>query len=59
MDVYRHPSAMEPLMPSAQAGRLSELTCDILREAGRLTGQVHSPHVLRAAADLVREMNCY
>lgn len=59
MDVYRHPSAMEPLLPSAGAGRLSELTCDILRESGRLTGQVHSPHVLRAAADLVREMNCY
>lgn len=59
MDVYRHPSAMEPLLPSAEAGRLSELTCDILRESGRLTGQVHSPHVLRAAADLVREMNCY
>lgn len=59
MDVYRHPSAMEPLMPSAEAGRLSELTCDILRESGRLTGQVHSPHVLSAAADLVRQMNCY
>jgi len=59
MDVYRHPSTMEPLLPAARLGRLSELTCDILRESGRLTGQVHAPLVLRASADLVREMNCY
>jgi Fic family protein len=59
MDVYRHPSAMEPLLPKAQGGRLSELTCEILKASGRLTGQVHSPLVLKRVADLVREMNCY
>ena len=59
MEVYRQPSAMEPLLPNGQSGRLSELTCDILKAAGRLTGQVHSPLVLKRVADLVREMNCY
>lgn len=59
MDAFRHPSAMEPLLPKAQGARLSELTCDILKAAGCLTGRVHSPHVLQRVADLVREMNCY
>lgn len=59
MEVYRQPSAMEPLLPKGQSGRLSELTCEILKASGRLTGQVHSPLVLKRVADLVREMNCY
>lgn len=50
---------MEPLLPKGKSGRLSELTCEILKAAGRLTGQVHSPLVLKRVADLVREMNCY
>ena len=59
MDVYRHTSAMEPLLPKARCPRLSELTCDILKASGNLTGQVHSPVLLARVADLVREMNCY
>jgi Fic family protein len=59
MDVYKQPGAMEPLLPKAQSARLSQLTCEVLKAAGRLTGQVHSPVVLRRVADLVREMNCY
>jgi Fic family protein len=59
MDVYRQPSAMEPLLPKGQSVRLSELTCEILKASGRLTGQVHSPLVLQRVAELVREMNCY
>ena len=59
MDVYRQISAMEPLLPTGQSVRLSELTCEILKASGRLTGQVHSPLVLKRVADLVREMNCY
>lgn len=59
MEVYRQPSAMEPLLPKAQSDRLSELICEILKASGRLTGQVHSPLVLQRVADLVREMNCY
>lgn len=59
MEVDRQPSAMEPLLPKARSARLSELTCDILKASGRLSGQVHSPHVLKRVADLVREMNCY
>ena len=59
MEVYRHPSAMEPLLPKERSSRLSELTCEILKASGRLTGQIHSPCVLKRVADLVREMNCY
>ncbi len=59
MEAYRHPAAMEPLLPKERSARLSELTCEILKASGRLTGQVHSPHVLKRVADLVREMNCY
>jgi Fic family protein len=59
MEVYRQPSAMEPLLPKGQSVRLSELTCEILKASGRLTGQVHSPLVLQRVADLVREMNSY
>jgi Fic family protein len=50
---------MEPLLPKERVARLSGLTCEILQAAGRLTGQVHSPHVLERMADLIREMNCY
>ena len=50
---------MEPLLPKGQSIRLSELTCEILKASGRLTGQVHSAFVLKRVADLVREMNCY
>jgi len=59
METYRHPGAMEPLLPMEQGSRLSGLTCEILKASGRLTGQVHSPLVLQRVADLVREMNCY
>ncbi len=58
MEVYRQPSAMEPLLPQGQSVRLSELNCEILKTAGRLSGQVHSPVVLQRLADLVREMDC-
>jgi Fic family protein len=50
---------MEPLLPKERSARLSELTCEILKASGRLTGQVHSPCVLERVAGLVREMNCY
>jgi Fic family protein len=50
---------MEPLLPKERSGRLSELTCEILKASGHLSGQVHSPLVLKQVADLVREMNCY
>jgi Fic family protein len=59
MEAYRQPEAMEPLLPTARSGQLSELTSDILKAAGQLTGQVHSPLVHERVADLVREMNCY
>ena len=54
-----HLRSMEPLLPKAREARLSELTCEVLKAAGRLTGQVHSRVVLDRLADLIREMNCY
>ncbi len=48
-----------PTNSAAERGRLAELTCDILTDSGRLTGPIHSPHVVKAVADLVREMNSY
>jgi Fic family protein len=59
MEAYKQVSAMEPLLPTGQGRRLSELTSEILKASGRLTGQVHSPLVIQRVADLVREMNCY
>ncbi|HSU56663.1 MAG TPA: Fic family protein [Candidatus Dormibacteraeota bacterium] len=50
---------MEPLLPKEQGARLADLTCQVLKAAGALLGQVHSPLVLKRAAELVREMNCY
>ena len=59
MDIYRHPQSMEPLLPTAKAARLDELTVEIHRAAGQLTGQVHSPVAITQIGDLVRAMNCY
>lgn len=59
MELYRRPDSMEPLLPKAQAARLAELTCEVLKASGRLIGQVHSPLVLQQMVDLVRRMNCY
>ena len=50
---------MEPLLPKAREARLSELTCEVWKAAGRLTGQVPSRVVRERVADLVRAMNCY
>jgi hypothetical protein len=43
MDVYRHPSAIEPLLPKERSGRLSELTCGILKASGMIP---HSPFAI-------------
>jgi len=48
-----------PTNSAAERGRLAELTCDILTDSGRLSGPIHSAHVVKAVADLVREMNSY
>ena len=55
----RTASAMEPLLPEAERGRLAELTSEILQAAGKLSGSVHASVVREKVADLVREMNCY
>jgi Fic family protein len=58
-EVYCDPSAMEPLMPLAERGRLAELSFEILQESGRLAGLVRSKWVFQEVAAVVRGMNCY
>ena len=57
--VFVRPTSMEPLLPQTGRNTLADLSCDILKSAGKLTGQVHSPKVLEEVAKLTREMNCY
>jgi Fic family protein len=58
-EIYSDPSAIEPLMPQAERGRLAELSFEILQESGRLTGLVRSRWVFQEVASVVRGMNCY
>ncbi len=57
--LYTHPSAMEPLLPESSRAELSQLTCELLRKAGRLSGQVPAKTTRLRIARLVREMNSY
>lgn len=57
--VYTNPSAMEPLLPEAGRGELADLSCEIFREAGKLSGQICSEIVSAKISDLVKEMNSY
>lgn len=50
---------MEPMLPESGRAQLSELSCEILEASGRITARIHSTHVLKRVAALVREMNCY
>ncbi|MCC5790746.1 MAG: Fic family protein [Opitutales bacterium] len=59
MNVYSRISAMEPLLPRQGRAELSELSSELLRKIGRLSGQVHSPVVRGKLAVLLRWMNCY
>jgi Fic family protein len=57
--LYGHPAAMKPLLPTAGKEGLAELSCEIFRKAGALSGRIPSPIVRTRAAALVREMNSY
>ena len=57
--VYSKIFAMEPLLPTQRRPELSELTAELLRKIGRISGQVHSPVVRCKLAGLLRWMNCY
>ena len=59
IEVYTNPSAMEPLLPGSGRFELAKLSCDIFREAGKLSGQVSSEIVRCKIARVVREMNSY
>lgn len=58
MEVHRQPRSIQPLLPQSWGGRLCESVAQILRDSGRLTGQVHSPLVLSQVGELVRATNC-
>jgi Fic family protein len=57
--LYKDPSAMEPLLPESRRGELAELSCEIFRKAGQISGQVPTQVVRTRIAQLVREMNSY
>jgi Fic family protein len=57
--LYTNPAAMEPLLPESSRPELAELTCEILRKSGQLSGQVPAPIVRKRIAQVVREMNSY
>ncbi len=59
MDVHSRISAMEPLLPLQRRAELAEVSAEIFRKVGRLSGQVHSPVVRGKLAVLLRWMNCY
>ena len=46
-------------MPMTRQEHLAELTCDILREAGRLSAEIPAEAARLGMAGLVREMNSY
>lgn len=56
---YTSPESMEPLLPTSREDELTALAGNILQEAGRLAGSVHSTLVLEKVTELVREMNSY
>ena len=55
---FRSPTDMEPLMPKHGEAELIELSCEIFRLSGRLSGILH-PITRRSIAELVRAMNSY
>ena len=54
-----NPAAIEPLLPGSDREALAGLSCDIMRKAGFLAGQIPARTVRVRAAKLVREMNSY
>jgi len=58
MEIYKHISSMEPLLPDSSRHVLSELTMAIARRAGELGGRI--PDVTkRSIEQIVRQMNSY
>lgn len=59
ISLYISPEAMEPLLPESSRAELAQLTCEILLQAGKLSGQVPSAITRSRIAVLVRTMNSY
>jgi Fic family protein len=57
--LFTNPAMMEPLLPQKEIPEVAELSGEILRLSGRLSGQIHAQTVRRRIAGLVREMNSY
>ena len=50
---------MEPLLPTAESGRLAELSAEIFRKSGELRTALPSKTARLELARLMREMNSY
>lgn len=54
----RHPSMMEPLLPSDRSGALSALAAELIRKSSALSGRLH-PLTRATLADHLARMNSY
>ncbi|RYD29377.1 MAG: hypothetical protein EOP87_18495, partial [Verrucomicrobiaceae bacterium] len=57
--IYRNIASMEPMRPTADRGRLAELSAEIFRKSGELRRILPSVVVREELARLVRGMNSY
>jgi len=57
--IYRHVSAMEPMLPQSSISGLAEVSVKIMRKSGELKASLPSLIVRHEVARLVREMNSY
>jgi Fic family protein len=57
--IYTQVRAMEPLMAAHGQAELTDLSCEIMRQAGSLSAQIPAAIVQQRIAQLVREMNSY
>ncbi len=57
-ELYHHPSALEPLLPTLERGELRELAATLLHRSAQLGGALH-PVTRGRVIELLRSMNCY
>lgn len=58
IDFYTDPSAMEPLFPLDESGKLETLATQLIQKSAKLSGALH-PITRRAIANFLRPMNSY
>lgn len=57
-EIYDHPGAFEPLLPTDQSGELRESAAELLRKSAELGGSLHEV-TRRSVVELLRTMNSY